>query len=331
MKIEKLPSGSYRVRKMYQGKTYSVTFDDKPTQKAVLQALSAEMDKVRTVRHGTTFAAAAAEYADSKRNVLSPRTIKDYVEIPRRLPEWFNALPLSDISQAEVNRVINELAVNRAPKTVRNYHGFISAVLGTYRPDLALRTKLPQKIKKEPYIPTQQDVQVILKAAKGTKYEAAIWLACFGLRRSEICALTPEDIENDVVHINKAIVLNDKKEWVLKANKTTDSSRDIVISMELANLIREQGYVFQGNPGAITQWLWVTEDRLGIPRFSLHKFRHYFASQMSAMGVPEADILKMGGWSSDYVMKTVYRHSMMDREEQAKREAAAKLQATLFS
>ena len=40
---------------------------------------------------------------------------------------------------------------------------------------------------------------------------------------------------------------------------------------------------------------------------------------MSALGVPEADILKMGGWETDHVMKSVYRHSMM---EKAKREAA---------
>ena len=44
MKIEKLPSGSYRVRKMYKGKTYTVVFDYKPTQKEALQAISAELE-----------------------------------------------------------------------------------------------------------------------------------------------------------------------------------------------------------------------------------------------------------------------------------------------
>ena len=33
MKIEKLPSGSYRIRKMYKGQMYAVVFDEKPTQK----------------------------------------------------------------------------------------------------------------------------------------------------------------------------------------------------------------------------------------------------------------------------------------------------------
>ena len=55
------------------------------------------------------------------------------------------------------------------------------------------------------------------------------------------------------------------------------------------------------------------------------------SSEMSALGVPEADILRMGGWETDHVMKSVYRHSMMEREEQAKREAAEKLRNVIFS
>ena len=74
-----------------------------------------------------------------------------------------------------------------------------------------------------------------------------------------------------------------------------------------------------------------TQKKLGIPHFPLHKTRHYFASKMSELKIPDADILKMGGWESDHVMKTVYRHSMMDKEEQAKRDAAEKLRNSLFS
>ena len=39
MKIEKLPSGSYRIRKTYKGQVYTVVFDSKPTQKEALQAM----------------------------------------------------------------------------------------------------------------------------------------------------------------------------------------------------------------------------------------------------------------------------------------------------
>lgn len=278
-----------------------------------------------------TFAEAAAGYVDMKRNVLSPRTVKEYIEIGSRLPDWFKKLNLSDITQLDLNRLVNEFSRDKSPKTVRNYHGFVSAVLGTYRPDMKIYTKLPQKVKNEPYTPSREDVKRILEASKGTKFEIPITLACYGMRRSEICALTIEDVEGDVVHINKALVIDSDRNWVIKTTKTTESTRDIVIPEELADKIREQGYVYKGAPNTINDFLIRTERDLGIPHFSLHKLRHYFASEMSALGVPEADILRMGGWETDHVMKSVYRHSMMEREEQAKREAAEKLRNVIFS
>ncbi len=72
------------------------------------------------------------------------------------------------------------------------------------------------------------------------------------------------------------------------------------------------------------------KSRDGIPHFSLHKLQHYFASKMSALNIPEADIIKMGGWETDYVMKAVYRHSMMEKEEKAKRKASEKLQSAII-
>lgn len=37
-----------------------------------------------------------------------------------------------------------------------------------------------------------------------------------------------------------------------------------------------------------------------------------------------------GGWKTDHVMKSVYRHSMLEKEEQAKRKAAEKFKGTFF-
>lgn len=331
MKIEKRPSGSYRLRKMYKGQMYTVTFDYKPTQKEAMQAMAAELDKIKTTNTQMTFLKSAESYVDMKRNVLSPRTIKEYSETVNRFPEWFCKLPISYISQIEINKLVNELSKDKSPKTVRNYHGFASAVLGTFRPNLRISTTLPQKIKKEPYTPSQEDVKRILEAIKDTPYEIPITHACYGMRRSEICALQPEDIDRDIVHISKALVLDENKKWVIKTTKTTESARSIVIPAELANKIEAQGYIYKGHPNSISDYLQKTEKRLGIPNFSLHKLRHYFASEMSALGVPEADILRMGGWESDYVMKSIYRHSMMEKEEKSKRDAAEKLRKALFS
>lgn len=331
MKIEKLPSGSYRVRKMYKGQTYTVTFDGKPTQKDAAIAIAKELEKIKSKKVNMDFQKAAKSYVDMKRNVLSPKTIKEYSEKINRLPNWFCELPISDISQVEINKLVNELSCGRSPKTVRDYHGLITAVMGTFYPSLKISTTLPQKVKSDAYTPSQEDVKKILEAVKGSEFEVPITLACYGMRRSEICALTIGDIDGDIVHINKALVQNEKKEWILKSTKTTESTRDIIIPVELAKKIKSQGYVYKGYPGSITHHLERIEKKLGMEKFSLHKLRHYFASQMSALGVPEADILKMGGWETDHVMKSVYRHSMMDKEEKAKREASEKLRNALFS
>lgn len=331
MKIEKRGSESYRVRKMYKGQMYTVTFEHKPTQKEAMLAMAKELEKVQGKYESLTFRVAAERYLESKTNVLSPSTMRGYRGIIRQISDSFLSQNVHDITALDVQTEINLLAKRCSPKTVRNHHGFISAVLSVFYPSLKLNTTLPQKSKNEPYIPSDEDVRKILEYAKGTEYEIPIVLACYGMRRSEICALTPDDINGDVVSITKAKVQDENFEWVTKATKTTASTREIIIPMEIADQIREKGYVYKGSPGEITKFLIASQKKLGIPLFSIHKLRHYFASKMSALHIPDADIMRMGGWETDYVMKSVYRHSMIDKEEQAKREAVEKLRNTLFS
>ena len=277
MKIEKLPSGSYRIRKMYKGQTYTVIFEYKPTQKEAMQAMAAELGKVKGdgKQAHMTFQAAASQYIESKRNILSPSTIRGYAAIISQLPKPFMEKNIHDITALDVQAEINHVAKRCSPKTTRNYHGFLSAVLGTFCPNLKLHTTLPQKVKNEPYIPSRDDIRKILDCAQETQFEIPIILACYGLRRSEICALTPNDIEGDTLNINKAKVQNEDGKWITKTTKTVTSTRKIIIPAELADKIRKQGYVYRGHPNSITCFLFKTQDALGIPRFSIHKLRHY--------------------------------------------------------
>ena len=66
MKIEKLPSGSYRIRKMYKGETYTVMFDRKPTQKEAMLAMAKELENVQEKHTSMTFQTAAEEYLEAK-------------------------------------------------------------------------------------------------------------------------------------------------------------------------------------------------------------------------------------------------------------------------
>lgn len=332
MKIEKRDSGSYRVRKTYKGKMYNMTFDHKPSQKEITEKfteLITQKEK-EDVRH-MTFRSAAEKYVDMKRNVLSPNTVREYSRNCNRLSEWFVNMNIYQIDQIAINKQINELSSKLSPKTVRNYHGFISSILGTFRPDLNICTTLPQKRKNEPYIPSDDDVKRIIDYVKGTVYYVPIVLACYGMRRSEICAITSEDVDGDILHINKAIAFDEDNNRIIKPYpKTTESTRDIIIPQDIADLIIEKGYAFNSHPQKISQRLYEIEDKLGIQRFGVHKLRHYFASVLSKKGVPDADIMALGGWSTDNVMKTVYRHSMIDKETERKRDAMKNIGNSIF-
>lgn len=329
MKIEKLPSGSYRIRKMYKGKVYSVVTEYKPTQKEAIKLLADEMDKVSERKSRMTFEDAANEYIDSKRNILSPTTIRCYKSTLRSISAPFKEKNVHDIEPMDVQKEANLVAKEKSPKTVRNFNAFITAVLGVYRPNMRIRTTMPQKSANEPYIPSDDDVRRLLERARGTEFEIPIILACHGLRRSEICALEASDVNGDLVTVSKAKV-DGEDGWVIKSTKNVSSTRVVAIPPEIAERIREQGYVYRGNPNTISGFMAKAEKELGIEKFSLHKLRHYFATKMSAAGIPEENIMKMGGWQTDGVMKKVYRHAIADRDNQIKREAAETLKKAIL-
>lgn len=323
MKIEKLPSGSYRIRKMYNGTMYTVVTEYKPTQKEAIQLLAAELDKIQTSKEQMTFKTAAEKYIEVKANILSPSTIRSYCGITRNLSSSFTGKRISDITAIDVQKEINDYSRTRSPKTTHNAHGFISAVMSMFAPNIMLNTTLPQKSKSDFYIPTDEDVKRILTAAKGTEYEIPLLLATLGLRRSEICALTLDDLDGNTLTINKALVLNEEDKFVLKYNaKTEEGNRKIYIPDAVADLIREQGYIYKRHPGKISEHLEAIQKNLGIPKFSMHKLRHYYASMSHALGIPDSYIMQAGGWKSDSVLKGVYRHAMEDKKKEMQEFAA---------
>ena len=316
IKVEKLPSGSYRIRKQVNGKRVPVMFDHKPTQAEILRALSGIAD---TTPVKGSFQTCAVSYMGSKSNVISPSTMRGYESILRNIPDNFKRRKVSQITQADIQAVINDYASGHSPKSTRNAHGFIVAVLKQFRPQMYINTTLPQTIPNEGYIPTENDIKQILEASKGTRYHIPFQFGIMSLRLSEVCALTLEDIdtENNLVTIDKALVKDNHNRYVIKTTKTAAGTRTIYIPDKLIDEIKDNdGIIYDGYPNNVLKALNRYQDRLGIPRFRFHDLRHFFASYAHSQGVSDADILASGGWKSEHVMKSVYRHEMRQREAQ---------------
>lgn len=307
MYVQKLPSGNYRARQMVDGHVYSFTFDHRPTKSEFLQCI--KNDDKCPINWTASVEKACISYIESKSNVLSPSTIRGYYSICKQLSPNFRTRSLNTVTLPVLQAEVNRYSLDHSSKSIRNFSGFLQSVIRFYGGE-NLSISLPPKEKKMEYIPSKEDVKKIFEDLKGTRYEVPIFLASLGLRRSEICALTMEDLQGNVLSINKAIVLDEHQKWIIKKTKTTDSTRTIILPDELVSLIQEQGTIYNGDPEMIYCALSKSQKKLGIPHFSLHKMRHFFASYMHDLGYSDKQIQEFGGWKTDIIMKTVYQHAM---------------------
>lgn len=319
MKLEKRPSGSYRYRKQINGKMVRITFDHKPSEKEILMALNKYIDDAPMPKETLIFANAAKQYLERRRNVLSPRTVKEYNELPDRLSREFVALNVYNITANDVQTEINKLAKNKAPKTVKNYSSYITTVIKAFNPNFAGKITLPQPVKSNPYIPTDEEVVKFLTYIKEErpKYYSLVVLAAYGLRRSEIMAISSEDLDGNILHVTKAKVLDENNNWVVKATKTPKSRRNIEIPQDVADNIRKNQYAFKYNPGDISKIINTACKNLGIQRFTLHKLRHYFATKLLSENVDVMTIAALGGWSSPAMIFNRYGHAVEEKKKSA--------------
>ena len=326
MTIEKA-GNKWRITQMQDGIRYRVSVDHKPTQKEAARLIHEKIREAEpNICKKDSFEYHAGKYIEIKSNVISPSTKRGYLSILGNLSDTFKHTPTAGITQELIQIEINNYSASHSPKSVRNAHGFISAVLSVYRPNMKIHTTLPQKAKFEPNTPSESDIKLLLDEVAGTEYEIPIRLGCYGLRRGEVCAITAEDLEGNTLHINKSKVLNDKNEWVIKPfPKTTESQRSIYIDDYLADLIRKKGYAFADHPNRLNHHLHRLCKQLGITPFRYHDLRAYYCSLAHAIGIKDRYIMAHGGWSSGYIMNRVYKRAFEDSLTEADKEFAQRI------
>lgn len=308
-----LPSGRFRVRiythtdalgnKHY--KSFTADTKREAERLASLYEVDAENNK-------TNFNARLEEYISSKEAVLSPATIKGYRNIQKQFNNKYVTFGKKvDITKNDVQKLINELSADKSPKTVRNYYGLITASLGK-----EFDVTLPQRVELERYIPSTTEIKKVIECAKGTELYVPVLLGshCM-MRRGEIAALTMEDIDGNMIHISKDMVLNTQKQWVVKPPKTNSSDRYIPAPPYVIEAIQEQGYITRYNPHTITLMWDRFLNKNGFKHFRFHDLRHFGASYYHSKGIGDAYIQKIGGWKTDKVLKSVYRHTLSDEEK----------------
>ncbi len=312
------PDGSIKKKRIYKSFTSDVPG---PKGKRIAEQMATEYAANKEIYgHGTDISLGEAvdQYIQNREAVLSPRTIVDYKRIRKNALLPLSDIKISRLTQADVQKSVNLYAQNHSPKTVRNMHGLISAVLRQYRPDFALNTSLPKKVRPNIYVPSDEEIQRLIAYVSGSVMELPILLAAFGpMRRGEISALDSGDITGNVVHVCKNMVMDQNNVWIIKQPKSYAGDRYIHYpDFVAAKWQGITGRITPLAPNVITDRFNRILKSAGLPHFRFHDLRHYSASIQHALGIPDSYIMQRGGWGNDGVLKTVYRHVMESKEKE---------------
>ena len=316
---KKLPSGNYRVRvHVGNGKYKSFTAERKADAE---YAANLYLQTCKDKRSPTkiTVGEAIDQYIESKSNILSPSTIREYRRMRKQYLKTIVDKPVFKLSNQEVQSAINIEAQTHAYKTVRNIFGLLSAAL---KGKVDLDVALPQKEKIKITIPTQQEIQRLLQYAAGKELELPILLsACLGLRRGEIAPLdySDFDFQRKTITISKSMVLNSSGEWVVKKPKTYSGNRTLKVYDFVLDKVQERKDaelpLISLTPNQISDEFSYALEKTGLPHFRFHDLRHYNASVMLSLNIPDKYAMERMGHATNNMLKTVYQHTMQEKED----------------
>ena len=275
---KQLPSGSWRVQIMIDGKRVSFTADNPAA------AIALAMRENKKTPQGVTLGECIDEYIQLRSSVLSPSTLMAYNSYRSHRFQPYMTRKLSDIDRRTLQRMVNDEAQTVSPKTVKNAWGLVSAALGEY--DISTSgINLPAVPRRErPYL-TATEILQFCKAVHGEPCEIPALLALCSLRRSEIYALTWDDVDlrNNIIFVRRATVKGEDGFVTKETTKTETSTRVVpIIVPQLADALKAQkpkcGRVVSGYPNTLYNQINRVCADAGLPCVGVHGLRHSFAS-----------------------------------------------------
>ena len=219
---KRLPSGSWRCRakKVINGQSVTKSFTVSPDEfggdprtaskkakdKAELMAREWQLSQQKALRESDILSDALIKYIDDRSKVVSPVTVKTYKAYIRYFDE-IKDMYVSDIDTPIVQRLINDMALDVSPKTIKSRIGFLLSVLDYAGNDRKFKLRYPQAVKRELTTPDHDDILRLIRESDDI-LKPVICLAAFGtLRRGEIAALKQSDISRDMRMVSVMVLI----------------------------------------------------------------------------------------------------------------------------
>lgn len=325
MKAKKLPSGNYRTQVILgydeNGKRIVKSFTADTPHEAIRMAMEFKSDKaIHTIPRSMNVEQAFTQYIEARDNVLSPSTIRGYRIIQDTRLQSIMRINIMQLTINDIQRAVNLDAKRLSHKSLKSSLSLLKSVLAVQGVEINIkRVTLPPKKKKQIVLPT---VPEILHQIVGTDIELpcllAMWLS---LRISEVRGLQFRDVSPDgkTISVCRARMYFDGHEVVRDCNKTYESTRTNTLPPYILHLIQniphtsDEDFIVDLGYSYIKNHFKALMHEAGYD-ITFHKLRHAFATTLNDLGIPSNYIQKLGGWSTDNVMKSVYTHTTTAKE-----------------
>ena len=308
MKAQKLPSGSWRVRIMIDGKSMSFTADTE--DEAIYQAMAYKTGRERKQKpKEKTVKQCVQEYIESKENILSPSSIRGYYIILRNSLNFIDNIKIKELNEKHLQQWVNLNSEKYEPKSIKSQFGLVTAALRQEKVMLDFKSILLPRIEaKEP--------------VEGTSVELAVTIAVeLGLRQSEIAGLKWSDYNGHELYIHAAKVPDKNSKYIFKDTlKSKASKRKLevkgILKERLDRAERKNEFISPMLPSSVLRKFQQLCEKNGLPCYTMHAERHANASEMLVMGIPDKYAMKRLGQSSPNMIKNVYQHLFEDKEKE---------------
>lgn len=318
---KQLPSGSWRCRVRINGKDISIV---KPTRKeAEAEAMAVKYGIVEAKENkaskNVTLKEALDNYINLRKNSgsVSPTTIYGYEKYRKVCFQGMMGANVYTTTDAQWQAAIRLESKGKSPKYLANAWGLMSSAIyeeTKRRPDVMLPAKEQNQ---RPYLNAEQ-IKVFVDAIKGDPVEVAALMELTSLRRSEMLAVTWDDVDlkKRVIRVRGAMLETSDGLQYRKQNKTKTSTRAVPIipplQEALANTPHKSEYVVTMKASTIKNRIDRICRNAGLPEVGNHGLRHSFASLAYHLGIPEKTAMEIGGWSDYSTMRKIYTHISQD-------------------
>lgn len=251
-----------------------------------------------------------------------------------------------------------------SPKTIHNYHSFVSSVLGyavrmgMIRDNPARNVILPPLEQQEKVCYTLEEAQRFLDSLEEapTKYQAFFVLAIYGgFRRGELLGLEWKDIDfqDHIISIRRTSLYTKEKGIFTDTTKTAQSQRMLKLPPAVFEILKKHravqsaerlklGDVWQDSdrlfvnwdgrpmhPNTPYHWLQRFCEKSGQRFLGVHQFRHLNATLLITSGTDARTVSAALGHSQTSTTLNIYTHTFQEAQARAGEAVAAALERSI--